>query len=36
MAVKIFDFDKENEELDRHEIRRRLGIVDDSNVTPPY
>ena len=35
MAVKIFDFDKENEELDRHEIRRRLGIVDDSNVTPP-
>lgn len=35
MAVKIFDFDKENEELDRHEIRRRLGIEEKTDVTPP-
>lgn len=35
MAVKIFDFDKENEALDRHEIRRRLGIEENSNIAPP-
>lgn len=35
MAVKIFDFDKENEALDRHEIRRRLGIKEESNIAPP-
>ena len=35
MAVKIFNFDKENEALDRHEIRRRLGIKEESNIAPP-
>ena len=35
MAIKIFDFDKENEELDRRQIRRRLGIEEESDVTPP-
>ena len=35
MAIKIFDFDKENEELDRRRIRRRLGIEEESDVTPP-
>ena len=35
MAIKIFDFDKENEELDRRRIRRRLGIEEKSDVTPP-
>lgn len=35
MAVKIFDFDKENEELDRQIIRRRPGIEEETIVTPP-
>jgi len=35
MAVKIFDFDKENEQLDRQEIRKRLGIEKESNIDPP-
>lgn len=35
MPTKIFDFDKENESINRHEIRRRLGIVEDSDVIPP-
>ena len=35
MAVKIFDFDKENDVLDRREICRRLGIEEESNIAPP-
>jgi|GEM_PF-6415899 len=35
MAVKIFDFDKENDVLDRREIRRRLGIEEESHIAPP-
>lgn len=36
MAAKIFDFDKENKSLDRSEIRRRLGIIEENtSVTPP-
>lgn len=36
MAAKIFDFDKENKSLDRSEIRKRLGIVEEKvGVMPP-
>lgn len=35
MAVKIFDFEKRKENLDRSEIRRRLGIVEENTSVPP-
>lgn len=35
MAVKIFDFEKRKENLDRSEIRRRLGIVEENTNVPP-
>lgn len=35
MAVKIFDFDKENDVLDKREIRKRLRIEEESNIAPP-